>query len=168
MTINILKEIDKKGLMHSFNPYLSRPEAFIEFIKKYGNTNYRSTLWINFDNFRPWFIVFFVEKGTNGKIPAWGLCDRDMSKEFSKKVKKKNEEGDPFMDIPNGFLGDESSNFKRVFHYKKIGLFKKPHNCSEFVLVKNRQSIVNLRILRSALYVEIPVEIFNEIKEELK
>ena len=167
MTIN-MNEIDNKGLLHSFNPYWSRPEYFFDFIKKYGKTTYRSTLWINFDNFRPFFVVFFVEKGTNGKIPAWGLCDRDASKEQSKDVKKKNDEGSPFMKALYGFPGEKSSKFKRVFYYKKMGLFKKPHNCSEFVLIKNQQPISNLRILRSALYVGIPPEIFDEIKEDLK
>ena len=48
-----------------------------------------------------------------------------------------------------------------------VQLFGKPHNCSEFNLVKDKQPITNLRLLRSALYVDIPQEIMTEIKEGL-
>ena len=171
MDKEIMDNIDTtKGICHAFDPYRSRPEDFIKFIKKYGKTTYRSTLFLDFNNFNyKYFIVFFVEKGKRGQISAWGLCDRDASKEFSKRVKKKNDKGDPFEDAPYGFPGDKSENFKRVFYYKKIELLKNPHNCAEFKLINTGENISkdNLGILRTALYVEIPPEIFNEIKEDL-
>ena len=165
MDIDILKEIDKKGLLHSFDPYWSRPEDFIEFIKEYGKTNYRSTYWINFQNFKnyKYFIVFFVEAGTKGEIPAWGLCDTTKCK----RVKEK-QDYDSFLNIKYGFLGAKDFKFKSVFHYILIDFFKNPYNCTEFNLIKTRRPIKNLKLLRSALYVNIPHNIMNEIKTKIK
>lgn len=164
MKIDFLTEVDRKGLIHPFNPYWSRPEHFIEFINKYGKTNYRSTFWIDFNKFKPYkyFIVLFVEAGTDGEIPAWGLCERENCLRVEER-----QDTDPYLDVKFGFSGDKESGFKSVFHYRHIQLFGKPHNCSEFNLVKDKQPITNLRLLRSALYVDIPQEIMNEIKEGL-
>jgi hypothetical protein len=165
MTIDFLKEVDRKGLIHPFNPYWSRPEHFIEFIDKYGKATYRSTFWINFDKFKQYkyFIVFFAEAGTNGEIPAWGLCER----ENCERVKNK-QDYDSYPKAKFGFPEDKDSKFKSLFWYKHIQLFEKPHNCSEFYLVKNKQPITDLRLLRSALYVNIPQDIMNEIKKSLR
>lgn len=164
MKADFLTEVDRKGLIHPFNPYWSRPEHFIEFIKKYGKTNYRSTFWINFNKFKPYkyFVVLFAEAGTNGEIPAWGLCEG----ESCLRVKNK-QDSDSYLNVKFGFPSDKDSEFKSVFHYKYIQLFDKPHNCSEFSLIKNKQPITNLRLLRSALYVDIPPNIMDEIKKVL-
>lgn len=164
MKADFLMEVDRKGLIHAFDPYESRPEHFIEFIQKYGKTNYRSTFWIDFNKFKPYkyFIVLFAEAGTKGEITAWGLCERESCLRVEKR-----QDSDPYLYVKFGFLGDKGSRFKSVFQYRHIQLFNKPHNCSEFSLVKNNESINNLRLLRTALYVNIPQNIMNEIKEGL-
>ncbi len=161
MKADFLTEVDRKGLIHSFDPYKSRPEHFIEFIHKYGKTNYRSTFWIDFNKFKPYkyFIVLFAEAGTNGEIHAWGLCERASCLRVENR-----QDSDPYLNVKFGFDGDKEDEFKSVFHYRHIQLFDKPHNCSEFNLVKDKQPITNLRLLRSALYVDIPQGIMNEIK----
>tara|TARA_Y100000031_G_scaffold157028_1_gene215142 strand:+ start:3773 stop:4282 length:510 start_codon:yes stop_codon:yes gene_type:complete len=165
MHIDFLKEVDRKGLIHPFNPYWSRPEHFIELIDKYEKTTYRSTFWIDFEKFKPYkyFIVFFVEAGTNGEIPAWGLCERGNCE----RVKNK-QDYNSYLEAKFGFPGDKDPKFKSLFWYKHIQLFERSHNCSELSLVKNKQPITNLRLLRSALYVEIPFNILEEIKYQIK
>ena len=172
MVEDISNNIGTKGLIHSYDPYMSTPQNFIDFIKLNGKTNYRSTLWVDFKNFKyKYFIVFFSEKGSGGQIQAWGLCDRDISIEKSQRIKKKNDSGDPFLDIDCGFPGDKNSLYKRIFHYRTIELFRKPHNCTEFNLIKTGQPItktdITKGILRNVLYVEIPLNIMGEIKRAL-
>ncbi len=165
--MNILAmDVSRTGLIHSHNPQWSKLQKFIGFIDKYGGkTTYRSPFYVNFDKFRPYkyFIVLFAEKGTGGKITAWGLCDREQCK----KVKNK---GDyyHFKDAPFGFEGHEDDEFKSLFYYNKIEFFDKPHQYKEFTLVSNGKKIKSLTALQNALHIEIPTNIFNEIIEKLK
>lgn len=159
-------EISRTGLIHSHNPQWSRLQKFIEFIvKNNGKTTYRSPFYVNFDKFRPYkyFIVLFAEKGTGGKITAWGLCER----EECKKVKNKADYYH-FKDAKYGFEGYEDDEFKSLFFYRKIEFFAKPYSYSEFTLISNGKKIKSLTALQNALHVEIPLNIFNEIKEKLK
>src|SRR3989344_4737966 len=130
-------DICRTGLIHPHNPQWSKLKRFIEFIEKNnGKTTYRSSLYVNFDKFRPYkyFIVLFTEKGTGGKITAWGLCER----EECKKVEHK-EDYYHFKDAKYGFDGDEDDEFKSLFFYRKIQFFNKPYSYSDFVLVSNGQ-----------------------------
>ncbi|MBS3108517.1 hypothetical protein J4409_01465 [Candidatus Woesearchaeota archaeon] len=165
MRIDFLNEVDRKGLIHAFNSYESTPEHFIQFIKLYGQTNYRSPFWLDFKKFSPfrYFLVFFAEAGTQGDIPAWGLCER----KDCLRVEKRGD-NDPFLTIKFGFPGVKDVAFKSVFNYKHIQLFDKSHNCSEFMLLKNKQLITNLGLLRNGLYVDIPVAVAQEIEDKLR
>ena len=46
--------------------------------------------------------------------------------------------------------------------------FSKAHSCSEFTLLSKGEQIRDLRMLRSALYVEIPPEVYTEITGQIK
>lgn len=177
MDKDILDNIDKKGIIHSYDPYMSTPQDFIDFIEQFDKTTFRSKLWLDFKNFNyKYFLLFFSEKGSGGKIQAWALCDVNKSKKISDRIVKKNDVGDPFIDAEFGFQGDEDSLFKRVFYFKRMGLFESNHHCTEFDLIKTGLPIskedVSKGILRNLLYVTIPKKIMDEIKtvliEEMK
>ena len=163
--IDMLSEVDNIVLIHAFNPKESRPEYFIKYIQKYSKTTYRSPYWINFDRFRPfkYFIVLFAEAGSGGEIPAWGLCERQNCKRV-----RHRSESDAFMEAEYGFPGEEGYEFKSLFYFREIGLFSSYHNCSEFTLIKTKKPIADLRLLRTALYAEIPDEVLNEIRTHLE
>ena len=106
--------------------------------------------------------MLFAEAGTNGEIPAWGICERESCQRVEER-----QDTDPYINAKFGFPGDKESEFKSLFYYRHIQLFEKPHNCSEFNLVKDKQPITNLRLLRSALYVDLPEQVMDVIKKSL-
>ena len=161
----MLHDVDQKGLICAFEPYVSRPEWFIRCIKKEGEANYRSSFWINFDKFKPfkYFIVLFAEARTKGKIVAFGLAERSLCKRV-----KSRSDNDSFYNLEHTLKGDKDSEFKSYFNFKKMGLFSQPYYCQDFILIKNGKPITNLALLRMALYVNIPETILNEIENSLK
>jgi hypothetical protein len=158
-------DLDRKGLIHSYDPTRSRPQHFIDFVKEWGKTTYRSTFFVNFDNFKPYryFIVLFSKKGSQGKITAWGIADRTKCERVKTKY-----DNSPFIEAKYGFKSDKYGSFKSLFYYLKIGLFKKAYQCQKINLIKTGKPITSLTSLQTALYVDIPLEMRKEIMKEIK
>jgi hypothetical protein len=161
MNDKILKNLNTdKCLIMSYDPFESRPEAFMNIISQEGCANYRSPFYPDIDKFKPYnyLVILFVKAKSGGTITHWGIVDRIASKKV-----KHFDEFNSFCNIPHSLPGDKELDFRCYFNFVEIGRFEKQHTLSEFNLLKTGQPITDLRWLRNILYAELKKDIMTEI-----